>query len=313
MLFAAAPDSPMSSLSLAWWAWMLSALCLSSGLSFAAGFFSARACDRRAYRQARAGLAQLFQTVLKTLDASREACALLERYPGRFLNPDETEQLDRKRTGLLDAIAGILNRHRPPPDEGAADPLESVPTSVETPKINWLLNPTDAATGLPDKQAFESNLASLLEFGRKARQPSSLLLVRVDKLGGLAARLGQAETGTLVKKLAGVICRAVRDADLVCQTGPDLFAVLLPGISVEPGGKLSRAIRDSVRNYHFRVAEDGPEVLLTASFGYTPCRPEDNVELVLNRAVDALTKSQRLGRNHLHVHDGETLVHCTAG
>ena len=303
MLCAVFLDS-LGSLSTAWWAWIGCALFLASGLSFAAGFLSARLCDRRAYRRARAGLADLFQTVVNTLDASRAACELLERYPGRFLKPDQTELLDEKRTGLLESLSTILGRHRPLPDS------DDVPATPQ--KINWLLNPADPSTGLPDKQAFESNLASLLELGRTSRKSHSLLLVRIDKLSGLTARLGSADVAKLVKKMSGVICRAVRDEDLVCHAGQDLLGVLLPGIDLDAGSRLARAIRDTVRGYHFRVEEDGPEVLLTASFGYTPCRPEDNVELVLNRAVDALSRSQRLGRNHLHVHDGASLTHCVS-
>lgn len=311
VLFAAASTSETASISIAWWGWALCVLLVTSGLSFAAGFHSARACDRRAYERARSGLTQVFQTLLKTLDASREVCALLERYPGECLQPQQAEQLDLKRAGLFEALSNLISRHAPSSAAGVeAEAAPPAPLPREKVKINWLLNPLDPVTGLPDKTAFDSNLASLLELGRNIRQISSLLLVRIDKLSVLSARLGSPDTARLVKKMAGVICRAVRDQDLVCQYGPDMLGVLLPGTDLDRGARLAGAIRDSVRGYHFRVEEDGPEVLLTASFGYTPCRPDDSQELVVNRAVDALSKSQRLGRNRLHVHDGETLLQC---
>ncbi len=90
-----------------------------------------------------------------------------------------------------------------------------------------------------------------------------------------------------------------------------LFQTMLQ--TLDGGTRLGQVVRDSVRNAHFRIDEIGPEVLLTASLGCTPCQPdEENVELILNRAFAALSKSQRVGRNQLHIHDGATPVHCAA-
>lgn len=291
------------------WYWFAFAVAIASGFGFLAGYLSAQYNEKRAYVRARSGLDQLFATVLSMLVESRKACALLEKYPEQALAPIQTERLEKERTGLLEAITRLIQRNRPQPasaEEGAAPP-----PAPEKTKINWLLNPADPVTGLPAKSAFESNLASLLELGRKSQESSSLLLVRIDKLDALRQRFGGG-ADKLVKKLTGVACRALRDEDLVGQYSADMLGVLLPGLDLEEGAKLAKSVRDSIRNYHFRIDEEGPEVLLTASFGFTPCLPTDNIELVLNRAVDALSKSQRLGRNHLHIHDGETVAHSAA-
>ena len=76
--------------------------------------------------------------------------------------------------------------------------------------------------------------------------------------------------------------------------------------------RLAQTICDTVRHYHFRLEESGPEVLVTASFGLTQCRPGDNADLILNRVENALAKSQRRGRNQLHLHNGDLLVQCLA-
>jgi diguanylate cyclase (GGDEF)-like protein len=211
---------------------------------------------------------------------------------------------------LLEALTRIITRHAPPPAVATDD--APPPANVEEFKIEWLMHPVDRATDLPDRAAFEANLAALLAASGKARCESSLLLVRVDKMAGLVSRFGQSNAEKLVKRLAGVVCRAVRDEDLVCRCNSETLGILFPKLDLDAGARLGRAVRDSVRNHHFHVDETGPEMLLTASFGCTPCRPDENVELVLNRAFDALSKSQRVGRNQLHVHDGATLVHCAA-
>jgi diguanylate cyclase (GGDEF)-like protein len=289
-----------------WWLGGMAILFVAAASGFAAGLYCARWSERRAFDEARAGAAQLFQTIVQTLDAARELCGLLEKYPGKVLKTEQTAQLEQRKGGLFEALARIISRHAPP-----AEPVHAAPASQPF-VVEWLMHPVDPATELPDRAAFESNLASLLAAGRAAGCESSLLLIRVDKLPGLVARFGQSNTGKLIKRLAGVVCRAVRDEDLVCRCNSETLGVLFPQLDLEGAMRLGRAIRDSVRNHHFHVHETGPEVLLTASFGCTACRPDENVELVMNRAFDALSKSQRVGRNQLHVHDGANLVHCAA-
>ena len=297
-----------SSLSTECWLAGVAALFVAAGSGFVAGLYCARLRERAAYDQARSGISQLVRTLLATLDTARELCAKLEQYPGKFLQPAQQAQIEERRGGLLDILSRIIGRHAPPPEPPL--PAEPEPPPNAPIRMNWLMNPVDPLTELPDRPAFEANLSALLAATRAANRDSSLMLIRVDKLQGLAARFGQTAAARLLKRLSGVVCRAVRDSDLVCRCNPDTLAVLFPGLDLEAASRLGRAVRDSVRSHHFQIDETGAEVLLTASFGCTACRPDENPELVLNRGFDALSKSQRLGRNQLHIHDGESLVHC---
>jgi diguanylate cyclase (GGDEF)-like protein len=308
-------DSSLSSLATHWWVAALGIMFLAAASGFGAGFACARWSDRRAFQRARTGVNRLFQTVLESIDGARDLCRLLERYPGKFLQTDQMAQLEKRQGGLLEAISRIVDRHAdtPEPEPEALVECPPPPSPVITPRLNWLRNPVDPNTDLPDRSAFDANLKSLVEVCRAGEGVGSLLLIRVDKMSALAARYGQANLDKLLRRMAMVVCRASRDDDLVCRCNPETLGVLMPGIDLEAATRLGKVIRDSVRSAQFRIEETGPEVLFTASFGCTVCRPDENAELVFDRAMDALTKSQRLGRNHLHVHDGEALVHCTAG
>jgi PleD family two-component response regulator len=99
----------------------------------------------------------------------------------------------------------------------------------------------------------------------------------------------------------------------VSRYNRDTLAVLMPAIDALAGGQLAGTIRDRVRSYQFRLDATGPEVLVTASFGYTRLFPGDTTESALNRAGSALEKSCGRGRNQLHVHDGNEVLHCLAG
>jgi diguanylate cyclase (GGDEF)-like protein len=291
-----------------WWI-ALAAVCLASGLGFVAGFQCARLRDRQAYQRARQGVARLYQTMVESIDATRELCTLLEREPGSFLKPEQVDRLEKRRIGLLEAIGRLVQRHTSVPEPVQAESA-AVPAFPES--IEWVMDPADSATGLPDRPAFDANLNRLLELSRETRTSCALLLIRIDRMSGLVTRVGQGQAVKLLRRLAAVVCRGVRDQDLICKCSPDTIGVLLPKTEEETAAGIGRIVRDAVRGQQFRIEDTGQEILLTASFGLTTFRTGDSSESVLNRTFDALAKSQRLGRNQLHVHNGESLIHCTA-
>lgn len=302
--------SEMSMLGTQFWILTVVGVLLGAGAGFAAGLFYARRSEDRAFQRARTGVAQLYQTVIASLETAQDVCALLEKHTGMILKPAQTEQLEKKRSRLFETIAGLVKRHESPAE--LATVVEAKP-EVQPLDIEWLLEPEDAATGLPGRKAFDANLAMLSQKGNEVGRDSGLLLLKIDKFENLRSRLGVPDTDKLMKKLTNIVCLSVRDKDLVCRYAGDMLAVLLPDTDTNAGGKIAGAVRDSVRAYHFRVEEHGPEVFVTASFGYTICQPQDNPELVVNRGADALSKSQQRGRNQLHAHNGQAVKHCLAG
>lgn len=300
----------LSSVPADWW-WAGDGLLFVALVSgFIAGFCCARMSERRQYERARATVSQLFQTILATLDSARELCGLLEKCPQQAFDLEQVRQLDQRRGGLLEALSRVMIRFAPLP--APAEAAEPEAPRIVPLNVNWLKGSIDSATELPDRAMFESNLALMLQTGSAANRDSAVLLVRVDKMSALVGRIGKPNADKLMKRLAGLVCRAVRDDDLVCRCNGETLGIMFPGLDMQAAARLGRVIRDSVRNHHFHTGEAGPEVFLTASFGCTPCRPDENVELVLNRAFDAVSQSQRLGRNQLHMHNGSSLVHCAA-
>lgn len=287
------------------WAWAAAALVLTAALGFGAGVWHERSAPRRTLRQAQKSLADLFALATKRLDAAAEVCGWIERHPLHVLSDEQAFRLERTQTGLMETLGRVFARRTGGKPE--SDPRKTLdPFSV-----TWVREPLDAA-GYPSRAAFEASLDALVEACRRSETSSGILLARIDRFDAIQSRFGQPGAERLALKLGSVVCRAIRDEDLVCRLGDDAYAVLLPDVDDESGRRLAEAIRNSVRHHHFRIEESGPEVLVTASFGYAPCEPYDNADLILNRAGDALAKSQRRGRNQLHVHDGRQLIASAA-
>jgi diguanylate cyclase (GGDEF)-like protein len=294
------------------WAWAVATLVLAAGLGFVAGVsYSGRAGDR-GLRKATKTLSSLYALVLDSLENSQKILALLEGFPKLDLSVEQVDRLDSKRSSLLETVGRIIGAQR----ESSARQMEAKHTEVKLKarpkpfKMPWKRDSLDSHTGSPDRLAFDVNLALMLEAGTRAEQPSGLLLVRIDRMDQLKSRFGIAGSDAFMKELAALLAQCVREQDLTCRLATDTFAVLIPSVDAESGRKLSQAVRNAVRVHNFRIHDGGPEVLVTASFGFSACPPHDSAEAALKRSNDALAQSTRRGRNQLHVYDGAALVHC---
>lgn len=291
------------------WIWCAVSSLVSAIIGFVGGYQYARTIARRTFTQASQKVAKLFSLAMETLDSAQEVCGMLEGFPHLRLSSEQTQRLDSKRTNLVDTVAGIVNSQMEIQQE------EEKASAVEKPEslnIQWVTSPEDHGTGLPNREAFEANLSSLLELSNQYQIKHGLLLVKFDKLDHLKTRFGTHRAENLLKKMASIVCLAARDIDLTCRLQTEIFVVLMPDVNCEAGRVFCEKIRDTIRNHRFRIDEDGAEVLVTGSFGFTTCVPGDSIELALNRANHALSKSQRRGRNQLHVHDGSSLELCAA-
>ncbi len=157
----------MQSIPLEWWLGGIGILFIAAASGFCAGFYCPGLENRRAFERARAGVAQLFQTMLQTLDTARELCGLLEKIPDKFLKPEQTAQLEQR--GVEDCSRRWREssaRHAPPATSAPAEqsPLQGAQAFA----IDWLRHPVDPATDLPDRAAFEANLAAQLAACRNA-------------------------------------------------------------------------------------------------------------------------------------------------
>ncbi|MFO1020151.1 MAG: GGDEF domain-containing protein [Planctomycetales bacterium] len=91
----------------------------------------------------------------------------------------------------------------------------------------------------------------LLNWRRQNSKSAALLLVRVDKFEGLRERYGITDSQRLIKRLSAVLCRSVRDQDLVCRGSADTFAIYMPGLDREAAEKFSVTLRNTVSHSRF--------------------------------------------------------------
>ncbi|KAA0975605.1 GGDEF domain-containing protein [Pseudomonas sp. ANT_H12B] len=157
----------------------------------------------------------------------------------------------------------------------------------------------DSLTGLANRWLFERALD--IEFGRGARQSSSLSLIMLDidyfkryndTYGHVAGDHCLAEVARAVKGC----CH--RKADLAVRYGGEEFAVLLPDTDLHGALVIAEQIRRSVMDKNI-THSGSPTGYVTVSLGCYSFMPtgRDSMEVFLQRADAALYQAKHSGRN----------------
>ena len=157
----------------------------------------------------------------------------------------------------------------------------------------------DSLTGLGNRRLFEGALD--IEFGRGARQSSSLSLIMLDidyfkryndAYGHVAGDHCLAEVARAVKGC----CH--RKADLAVRYGGEEFAVLLPDTDIHGALVIAEQIRRSVMDKNI-IHSGSPSGFVTVSLGCYSFVPtgRDSMEVFIERADAALYQAKHSGRN----------------
>jgi diguanylate cyclase (GGDEF)-like protein len=177
---------------------------------------------------------------------------------------------------------------------------EQVEADLRTAKEALKLIAThDSLTGLGNRRLFEGALD--IEFGRGARQSSSLSLIMLDidyfkryndAYGHVAGDHCLAEVARAVKGC----CH--RKADLAVRYGGEEFAVLLPDTDIHGAMVIAEQIRRSVMDKNI-IHSGSPSGFVTVSLGCYSFVPtgRDSMEVFIERADAALYQAKHSGRN----------------
>ena len=272
---------------------------IAAAFGFWFGFRYAKSAGRRSLERAKSSLAGLFKHALNSLDTAQNACAYLETQAG--LTAEQIGRLGESRNLLIETVSRILDQQ-----QAAEEPSDD----VTIPEMTWIRTPQNHVTKLPDRAPFDENRLMLSRAASEGGFSCGILLVEIDRVEHLKSRFGIAGVQTFARTIAGLICRSLRDADLVCQYTPAIFAVLMPGVDEAAARQLAEKVRQTVRRHNFRVSEKGAEVLVTASFGLSVFVGDNSSDLAINRAENALKRARKQGRNKLFFDSGRELIPC---
>ncbi|WP_207476196.1 GGDEF domain-containing protein [Arenibaculum pallidiluteum] len=153
---------------------------------------------------------------------------------------------------------------------------------------------SDDQTGLYNRRALLAELER--EIGQAGAAPGDgglALVLDLDDLHLLNARMGAAAGDAFLLRSAQALCAAARPTDIVARIGGDEFCVLLTRVDKAPGIRLAQ---DLIRR--FEAAEltiEGEKIPLRATFGWCHYGAGDDAASVLAAADLAMVVAKRGG------------------
>jgi diguanylate cyclase (GGDEF)-like protein len=157
---------------------------------------------------------------------------------------------------------------------------------------------TDGLTGLYNRKFYDEFVQE--QFIRAEIQQSSvgLIMIDVDNFKHYNDTNGHQEGDVVLKKVAGILQKGVRQNDLAARYGGDEFVVVLPGTGKKMAENIAEKLRQMIEETEFPHEHKQPKGMLTASFGVSAF-PENghSPEVVLKGADHCLYLAKEKGRN----------------
>lgn len=172
----------------------------------------------------------------------------------------------------------------------------------------------DGLTGLPDRAAFEADLAGIT--AKKGKNPPllSLAVVDIDLFGAINEAHGHAGGDQVLIDLVDAFQADLAGDGTVYRFGGDALAVLMPGVEKEQAFLRMEALRSAYAGDR-RVTVNGNPVVVSVSVSMgLAAYPDDGTKApdVIHKANEALYRAKVSGRNKICLAREEKMVTKTS-
>ena len=176
-------------------------------------------------------------------------------------------------------------------------PLFLIQRALTVPQL-WAEARTDAKTGLFNSRHFNSELAAELRRASRFKRPVSVLMADLDLLREVNNNHGHLAGDAVLRGVADVLRRELRDYDTAARFGGEEFTILLPETDGEEAFAIAERIRAGVEAREISLAPRPGIVRASISLGVATF-PHDakNAEGLLDAADTALYRAKLAGRN----------------
>ena len=208
-------------------------------------------------------------------------------------------------------LIGVLNAHKPEARgfsesdvrlfTGVAEHVAVAVENALTYQQTKELSNRDELTGLYNRRYFFERFEKEVERAKRYDRILSVIMIDIDHFKNYNDSFGHLQGDALLKKLAGLLEKCLRKADVIARYGGEEFFVLLPETDKEQarlaGEKLRLAVEET--DFHAHAPELKPgKVTITLGISSLPRDALDALSL-LDLADKALYFGKAQGRNRV--------------
>jgi len=154
---------------------------------------------------------------------------------------------------------------------------------------------TDALTLLSNRRAFDDELARRTAESVRHGRTYSLIMADVDHFKKFNDTYGHQAGDEILRAIAKLLRRKMREMDIVARYGGEEFAVILPGTNLDEACKAALRACEAIEKS--RLYHEGQEFHVTASFGVTEAPGNGDSTAIVGQADRALYAAKEGGRN----------------
>jgi diguanylate cyclase (GGDEF)-like protein len=159
----------------------------------------------------------------------------------------------------------------------------------------------DPLTHLWNRRGASVLMKAAFESADQRGTPLTLALLDLDNFKRINDKYGHQSGDEVLRKIASRLLSAVRGDDAICRIGGDEFLVLMTDTDQAVAARVAERIRQTINDTPVPTRDGGMPV--SVSVGFTVRRPHDpnGVEMLLERADQALMQSKAAGRNRVRM------------
>ena len=233
-----------------------------------------------------------------------------DRFRGASLASLESVSVDFVLTVLGISLAAFAETN-PWLVFAALAPLVVVHRSLSVPRLQAEAR-VDAKTGLYNARWFASSLAA--ELGRAARfeRPMAVIMADLDLLREINNTYGHLAGDAVLRGVADIFRRELRDYDVPARFGGEEFSILLPETTADQALEIAERIRRAIAARPFAVSTASEPVHATVSIGVAAFPQHGlDAEEIVHRADVAVYRAKLQGRNRVLAAGGEPQLFAT--
>ena len=165
---------------------------------------------------------------------------------------------------------------------------------------------TDPLTQTYNRTSFDDSLMREVKLARRKSNPLSVIFFDVDHFKAINDNYGHDCGDVVLSSTAHCIKEALRASDIVFRYGGEEFVILLGDTSLDGAKVIAERIRENIENH--TVAYGLELIKVTASLGLSSLRGNDNSDMLVKRADNAMYRAKENGRNQVQVELSAQLV-----
>lgn len=159
------------------------------------------------------------------------------------------------------------------------------------------LQVVDPVTDVPNRRGFFALLAPWMALARRPGQPTALVTLDLDGFKRVNDGYGHPAGDVVLRHIADVCKRQLRDSDQLGRLVGGQFAILLPRTGADEAALVAERMRSAIEASPCKT--ERALISMTASFGVTTIRADDSNVTLFQRLDAALQEAKQGGRNRI--------------